>query len=1065
MLSPPACHPPLAVVVAFAAVASPSVCQAVAAAAALRTCEELEAMSVAEPIDARKRFDACLADLERLDGLPPDLWVRLGVVADHVGAPAAVRLLARGVDGLVHQVGPEHASTLAARLHCTAARHVTGDDGNAERDWRDLLATTSRVLGERDPLTLVVTGNLGVALAGLGRYAEAKELHERCLAGLQDRAEPREGSIVSETLNLAVALDGIGERERANTIGAAAWTRAQSLFAHDPVRLAGSALVWLQLVQDRPETFAEFARATAAARATLPEDHPYLLSLRDCALDTLAAHDLFAAWREGTDLLALWRRSQPDSLRLGLLHLRVAKLARDIGDLRSAYDELRAGWAILEATGWRHEALKSSLPGAAEIWAEVGQPARALDALAAYVADDAGFDGARPAQQTLLLAYGRALQSAGRLDEAERFFARLLDSAAPVAPADRRARGMAWGLRANNALARGLPAEATAAAARGLGELGDTDAALQDVRASLSSVLGCAEMQLGEFESALVHLAVESPEGTAHPTGIRHCTNRALAAFHGGDHERARAEALAAIGVLVAIRARVGLQLGEGSRHSLERECEAARDILLSLPSDIVDDRTAAQAVLRLREGSRVACEIAARYRARRREDPGLERLRAAADAAWLQLRAAGTNADAALEHAADDAEQQLRRALFGDGEHGFGTVTETLPPTGTQAIVSVEYARQTPWDAAARRVPPAKLNSAIFVIASDGATRRLEVPAGQQMRDITAAYVAGLRQMSSGTRGRDPETGTQYAFADTLATLAHYLRPVRDALDPDVATVFASLDGSWATFPWDASVGDGVMGDRWQFVVVDGLPAAWVPAPLPPMGPGDVLLVGDVDFGKGAIADWKALAGTAHEVDAIVHLHDELGSDRPARVLRGDDATRAALLAAAPHAKIMHVATHGYVDARLADGLATVRLTWQELGQVCGLVLARANEEPVAASCVTAAELGRIDLLDCELAVLSACGTNLGPRSAGEAVAGLNRGLHLAGARLSVASLWAVADVPTALFFEEFYRALWHDHATVPGALSAAREASKRAGYGAGVWAAFQLYANAGRR
>jgi CHAT domain-containing protein len=96
----------------------------------------------------------------------------------------------------------------------------------------------------------------------------------------------------------------------------------------------------------------------------------------------------------------------------------------------------------------------------------------------------------------------------------------------------------------------------------------------------------------------------------------------------------------------------------------------------------------------------------------------------------------------------------------------------------------------------------------------------------------------------------------------------------------------------------------------------------------------------------------------------------------------------------------------------------------------LCGLALAGANlpENVVgrASGLVTAEQLAALDLSNCELAVLSACDTNVGERRAGQGVASFQRALQMAGARSVITSLWKVPDEATKDLMLDFYRRLW---------------------------------------
>jgi len=190
------------------------------------------------------------------------------------------------------------------------------------------------------------------------------------------------------------------------------------------------------------------------------------------------------------------------------------------------------------------------------------------------------------------------------------------------------------------------------------------------------------------------------------------------------------------------------------------------------------------------------------------------------------------------------------------------------------------------------------------------------------------------------------------------------------------------------------------------------------------------------------------SLAHTGLEARAIVALHDgAFGESGAARVLEKRKASREALTALAPTARFLHVATHGWfapesirssgdsepLDAR--SGLGR-RMSGEERVRgmspmlLCGLALAGANLPEDASGrapgLITAEEIATLDLRNCELAVLSACDTNVGERRAGQGVASLQKALHMAGARSVVTSLWKVPDEATKTLMLDFYRRLW---------------------------------------
>ena len=70
----------------------------------------------------------------------------------------------------------------------------------------------------------------------------------------------------------------------------------------------------------------------------------------------------------------------------------------------------------------------------------------------------------------------------------------------------------------------------------------------------------------------------------------------------------------------------------------------------------------------------------------------------------------------------------------------------------------------------------------------------------------------------------------------------------------------------------------------------------------------------------------------------------------------------------------------------------------------------------------LTANEVVTLDLRGTERVVLSACQSGVVDRWNRDALLGMRRAFHLAGARAVVASLWAIADAATGEWMEAFY-------------------------------------------
>ncbi len=168
--------------------------------------------------------------------------------------------------------------------------------------------------------------------------------------------------------------------------------------------------------------------------------------------------------------------------------------------------------------------------------------------------------------------------------------------------------------------------------------------------------------------------------------------------------------------------------------------------------------------------------------------------------------------------------------------------------------------------------------------------------------------------------------------------------------------------------------------------------------------------------------------AGARAEVEAVGR------SWTGAQQLTGADSTLAALRAAAPGCRVVHIAAHGVL---------------------------RADNPYFSALELADGRLNVIDIynlrLDADLVALSGCGTALGDLASGDEVIGLTRAFLYAGARAVVSSLWDVDDATTAEFMQSFY-AHWRSGRSRGAALRAAQLEAREQHPHPYFWAPFQL-------
>jgi len=162
---------------------------------------------------------------------------------------------------------------------------------------------------------------------------------------------------------------------------------------------------------------------------------------------------------------------------------------------------------------------------------------------------------------------------------------------------------------------------------------------------------------------------------------------------------------------------------------------------------------------------------------------------------------------------------------------------------------------------------------------------------------------------------------------------------------------------------------------------------------------------------GAGFFGPLERLPGTALETR---NVREALDGTALVTVLEGLRAREPEVRRQLPGKRYLHLATHGLVDQSGGDLFAALALT------------------PPSGGAATGEDDGLLELpeiyelrLDCDLAVLSACRTNVGLSVAGEGIFALSRGFLVAGARRVIASQWSVDDASTAVLVGELFRAL----------------------------------------
>jgi CHAT domain-containing protein len=213
--------------------------------------------------------------------------------------------------------------------------------------------------------------------------------------------------------------------------------------------------------------------------------------------------------------------------------------------------------------------------------------------------------------------------------------------------------------------------------------------------------------------------------------------------------------------------------------------------------------------------------------------------------------------------------------------------------------------------------------------------------------------------------------------------------------------------------------------------------------------GEAALLTVGDPAYPEGNVPG-GALPRLPYTAEESKKVRAFFPKDR-VTVLEGADATEANVVAALSGKRFVHLAAHGFAEESAGNAFGAVALAPPPKG----------SDDPGNDGFLTLHEIARLKLTGCELTVLSACVTNVGPQRPMEAGVTLAGAFLGAGSRGVMASCWSVDDRATAELMGAFFGAIRPEQgkpAPYPDALKAARLAIRaKPGWGAPFfWAPF---------
>ena len=205
------------------------------------------------------------------------------------------------------------------------------------------------------------------------------------------------------------------------------------------------------------------------------------------------------------------------------------------------------------------------------------------------------------------------------------------------------------------------------------------------------------------------------------------------------------------------------------------------------------------------------------------------------------------------------------------------------------------------------------------------------------------------------------------------------------------------------------------------------GILAYLVDRPRTDKGPLSLLTVGNPDYpqaepgtkvvstkrGTSFVIGFRGqlplLAGSMHESQVVSKYFPERVT-----ALTGPAATEKAVVTAMRGKQVIHIAAHGFADDRFGNLFGALALTPPAK-------VTTSDDDGF----LSLHEIYQLPLEGCELAVLSACQTNVGPQQPLESGVTLANGFLAAGARRVVASHWSVDDLSTAQLMETFFQEL----------------------------------------
>ena len=1047
-------------------------------------------------------WSSTLAQRERT--LPPDhvelLAVRtnLAVAMEAQGDIPGARALKEAVLRAYERTLPaDHPDLLLARNNLAVSLEAMGDTSGARALREAVLEVYERSLPAEHPELLRARANMALSLEAAGDLAGARALREAVLEARARSLPPDHPDLLLARAHLALSLQALGDLSGALGLREQVLEACErTLPADHPDLLTARANLAISLEATGDIRGARALRESVleVRERTLPADHPDLLLAREnLAFSMEAMGDQSGARALREAVVEAYERALPAD-HLDLVHARnnLALSMRAMGDVQGA----RALFELVL------EACERSLP--------VDHPdhSRARNNLAAAMKEMGDVAGACALEQAVLVALERSLPA----DHPE-----LLHARANLATS-MQAMGDSSGARelreaVLEARERSLPAdhpdlcrarESLAASMEAMGEISGARALRESVHAAREGSLRFDHPDLLRARSDLAR----SRRALGDTDGAR----ALLPALCDGMRSRVLASlALSPRQVRQAVGSEVQRLslvyfLGDSTDSELLQEVFGLAETMRSAASGATrslahhDRDPVLGPILEQADEIRRALNDLIAGQAGGVTDPDA----VAAEVTRLSLER-------------DRLEREAARRLAQRGVVSRPIEEQQLARSLQPADALVGYSRLTRWhqDEEGGALEPGVDHLFAHVLRRDGSLSRVDLGPAQELEQLVSAWRAALgAPLLRGVSVGDETQATREARAGQRLRV-RLLDPVLAAAGADVERLFVAADDLVFLVPLDAlpldAEGAQRLGDRVRIVgevsfarlIATQRSDAGSPALLAFGGvdydaagsaaPGVVAVSAPIVEGRAASrelaspevdpsaarasmpATFRKLPQTRREVEATAEIFEEAFGLEPVLLTR-EATTKAALFEAAAKKRFVHLATHGWFAPESVRSTADA---WAEVGgsarmgleervnglapmTLCGLALAGANHGRDSLGRVTgiltAEELCSLDLSQCELAVLSACETNVGVRRAGQGIQSLQAALYAAGARTSITSLWKVDDAATRSLMEAFYSNLWLEGMGKAEALWEAKKALREDGDPPAHWAGWVL-------